>query len=101
MTTDSARPLVVMALRQEGGELFERAQVPVLFTGVGKINAAYHLTLKLAEYRAQSLPPPLVVNFGTAGSSQFERGALVSCSTFVQRDMDASQIGRASCRERG
>jgi adenosylhomocysteine nucleosidase len=93
MTTGSVRPLVVMALPQEGGPLFESAQVPVLYTGVGKINAAYRLTLKLAEYRAQNLPLPLVVNFGTAGSAQFERGQLVSCSTFVQRDMDASPLG--------
>lgn len=82
-----------MALPQEGGALFERAQVPVLYTGVGKINAAYHLTLRLAEYRARNLPFPLVVNFGTAGSAQFERGQLVSCNTFVQRDMDASPLG--------
>ena len=93
MTTDSTRPLVVMALPQEGGPLFESAEVPVLYTGVGKINAAYHLTLRLAEYRARGQPLPLVVNFGTAGSSQFERGQLVSCPTFVQRDMDASPLG--------
>jgi adenosylhomocysteine nucleosidase len=93
MTIDSTRPLVVMALPQEGGALFESAQVPVVYTGVGKINAAYHLTLKLAEYRARNVPLPLVVNFGTAGSAQFERGQLVSCSTFVQRDMDASPLG--------
>src|SRR5690349_13254355 len=95
MIRDPARPLVVMALPQEGGALFESAQVPVLYTGVGKINAAYHLTLKLAEYRARNLPLPLVVNFGTAGSAQFPRGQLVSCRTFVQRDMDASPLGFA------
>jgi adenosylhomocysteine nucleosidase len=93
MTDDSTRPLVVMALPQEGGPLFESAEVPVLYTGVGKINAAYHLTLKLAEYRASQLPLPLVVNFGTAGSAHFPPGQLVSCSTFVQRDMDASPLG--------
>jgi adenosylhomocysteine nucleosidase len=93
MTTDATRPLVVMALAQEGGALFESAGVPVLYTGIGKINATYHLTLKLAEYRAQRTPLPLVVNFGTAGSAQFERGQLVSCSRFVQRDMDASPLG--------
>jgi adenosylhomocysteine nucleosidase len=84
-----------MALPQEGGALFESAGIPVLYTGVGKINAAYHLTLRLAEYRASGLPLPLVVNFGTAGSAQFERGQLVSCNTFVQRDMDASPLGFA------
>jgi len=93
MTTDSNRPLVVMALPQEGGALFASAGIPVLYTGVGKINAAYHLTLRLAEYRAGRLPLPLIVNFGTAGSAQFERGQLVSCNTFVQRDMDASPLG--------
>lgn len=93
MPTDSTRPLVVMALPQEGGALFESAGVPVLYTGVGKVNATYHLTLKLAEYRAERMPLPLVVNFGTAGSAQFARGQLVSCSTFVQRDMDASPLG--------
>ncbi len=56
MIGDPTRPLVVMALPQEGGALFESAQVPVLYTGVGKINAAYHLTLRLAEYRARNLP---------------------------------------------
>ena len=70
MIGDPTRPLVVMALPQEGGALFESVQVPVLYTGVGKINAAYHLTLRLAEYRARNLPLPLVVNFGTAGSAQ-------------------------------
>lgn len=93
MTENSKRPLVVMALPQEGGTLFESAEIPVLYTGVGKINATYHLALRLAEYRARNLPLPLVVNFGTAGSAQFERGQLVSCHTFVQRDMDASPLG--------
>lgn len=93
MTENLTRPLVVMALPQEGGTLFESAEIPVLYTGVGKINAAYHLTLRLADYRARNLPLPLVVNFGTAGSAQFERGQLVSCNTFVQRDMDASPLG--------
>jgi adenosylhomocysteine nucleosidase len=93
MTADPTRPLVVMALPQEGGALFESAGIPVLYTGVGKINAAYHLTLRLADCKARGLPLPLVVNFGTAGSAQFGRGQLVSCSTFVQRDMDASPLG--------
>jgi adenosylhomocysteine nucleosidase len=93
MRTDFSDPLVVMALEQEGGDCFSRAQVPVLYTGVGKINAAYHLALRLAEYRLAGSPLPLVVNFGTAGSPLFETGRLVSCSAFVQRDMDASALG--------
>jgi adenosylhomocysteine nucleosidase len=90
-------PLVVMALEQEAGDLFERAGVPVLYTGVGKINATYHLALKLAEYRAEGRPLPLIVNFGTAGSREFETGSLVACNSFVQRDMDASALGFEVC----
>ena len=31
--------LVVMALRLESEEVFEREHIPVLYTGVGKVNA--------------------------------------------------------------
>ncbi len=93
MRTELPDPLIVMALELEGGDPFTRAQLPVLYTGVGKINAAYSLALALAEYRLSGRQLPLVVNFGTAGSPSFETGQLVSCSAFVQRDMDASALG--------
>lgn len=37
--------------------------------------------------------PDLVFNLGSAGSSLFSRGALVNCTQFVQRDMDATALG--------
>lgn len=86
-------PLVVMALELEAGQQFAQAGVPVLYTGVGKINAAYHLASKLTEYRLDGSATPLVLNFGTAGSPHFKTGELVWCSTFVQRDMDATMLG--------
>ena len=67
---------------------------PVLFTGLGKVNATYRLARRLAEERAQGRRP-LVVNFGTAGSRRFPTGAVVSCSRFVQRDMDVRELGFA------
>lgn len=85
------RILVVMALPEESQGLFERQRVPVLFTGVGKVNAAYALTRALARR-----PASLVVNFGTAGSSTFARGTLVGCHRFVQRDMDVTGLGFAA-----
>ena len=93
MKTGFPDPLIAMALELEGGDPFSRAEVPVLYTGVGKVNAAYHLALRLTEYRHSGVPLPLVVNFGTAGSPLFDTGELVSCSAFVQRDMDASALG--------
>lgn len=82
-----------MALEIESQGLFQRAGVPVLFTGLGKVNAALALMRALRDYRHAGLGLPLVLNFGTAGSHRLPTGALVACRQFVQRDMDVSGIG--------
>lgn len=82
-----------MALEVEAGGVLEGAGIPVLFTGVGKVNAAYALTRKLTEYRCAGIPLPRVVNFGTAGSNRFKTGAVVACRSFVQGDMDVTGLG--------
>jgi adenosylhomocysteine nucleosidase len=84
--------LVVMALESEEQGHFRATGVEPLFTGVGKVNAAYRLTRRLAEERALGRTP-LVVNFGTAGSRQHAPGSLVACRRFVQRDMDVAELG--------
>jgi adenosylhomocysteine nucleosidase len=87
--------LVVMALDIESQGLFEHHGVQVLYTGLGKVNAAIALTNRLAAYRHCGQPAPLVINFGTAGSRQFATGTLVGCHRFVQRDMDVRALGFA------
>jgi adenosylhomocysteine nucleosidase len=87
--------LVVIALRVESSGVFEAAGVPVLYCGVGKVNAAIALTQELARYAHQGEEMPLVVNFGSAGSRCFAPGTLVACQEFVQRDMDVSGLGFA------
>ena len=82
-----------MALPAESDGVFEAAGVPVLFCGVGKINAAAALTRELSRYVHAGMPPPLVLNFGTAGSSVHGSGALLACHEFVQRDMDVRGLG--------
>ncbi|HVF17895.1 MAG TPA: 5'-nucleosidase [Steroidobacteraceae bacterium] len=82
-----------MALPLESHGLFEAACIPVLFTGVGKVNAAYALTRRLAEYRLANAPMPHVINFGTAGSQRHATGSLVECRAFIQRDMDVTGLG--------
>ena len=86
-------PLVVMALRAESQGVFEAAGVPVLYCGVGKINAAIALTRELARYSLVGQAMPLVLNFGSAGSRRHAAGTLVECHEFVQRDMDVSGLG--------
>jgi len=93
MTTALPNPLVVMALELESQGVFERAGIPVLYTGVGKINATWALTRKLAEYRHTGRALPLVLNFGTTGSRCFKTHTLVSCHAFVQHDMDVTGLG--------
>ena len=73
---------------------FEALDVPVLFTGIGKVNASHRLTRALTEARAAGRRP-LVVNFGTAGSRRYPTGTLVECRRFVQRDMDVRGLGFA------
>ena len=91
--SDLPSTLVVIALRVESSGVFEAAGVPVLYCGVGKVNAAIALTKELSRYAHQGEEMPLVVNFGSAGSRCFAPGTLVACQEFVQRDMDVSGLG--------
>ena len=88
---------VVMALPLEAQEVFEQAGIPVIYTGVGKVNAAMTLSRMLAMRGLDGRPPPRIVNFGSAGSRRFATGTLVACTAFHQRDMDVSGLGFDPC----
>ena len=85
--------LIVMALPQESRGRLEAAGASVLYTGVGKVNAAATLARRLAEVRCAGAPLPLVVNLGTAGSRTQPVHTLVACNRFQQRDMDVRGLG--------
>ena len=87
--------LVVVALREESAGVFEAASIPVLYCGVGKVNAASALARALTRYALQGRAMPLVMNFGSAGSRRYPTGTMVECHEFVQRDMDVSGLGFA------
>lgn len=78
--------LIVMALKDECCGYFARENV--IYTGVGKTNAAYALMKAIKNKK-----PKLVLNLGSAGSAVFNKGELINCIGFVQRDMDASGLG--------
>src|SRR5260370_20062682 len=88
-----ANTLVVVALRAESAGVFEAAGIPVLYCGVGKVNAAIALARELSRYALQGQAMPLVLNFGSAGSRRHPTGTLVECHEFVQRDMDVRGFG--------
>jgi len=84
--------LVVFALEAEARARFDRF-VPV-YTGIGKVNAAYRLTRRIAEWRANhGSTPQFVLNLGSAGSGIFKTGEVVNCTKFIQRDFDATAFG--------
>ena len=78
--------LLVFAMTEEAQGAFDDQNV--LYTGIGKINAAYALTKSLAEQK-----PDLVINCGTAGSTKHAKGTIVNCTAFIQRDMDVTPLG--------
>lgn len=90
---NQAKTMIVMALRQESRGRLEAAGAQVLYTGVGKVNAASTLARRLAEMRCADSPPALVLNMGTAGSRKVATHSLVACNRFIQRDMDVSGLG--------
>jgi adenosylhomocysteine nucleosidase len=85
--------LFVAALEDEVQGRLEDLGVPVLYVGVGKVNAAYHLTQFIYEARAEGHEIDLVINVGTAGSATIPTHSVVECTTFLQRDMDVRPLG--------
>ena len=80
--------ILLVALEAE----LPRDQVPndytVVYTGVGKVNAAIAATQAIIGVINQGLFPE-VINYGTAGSCRNDLSGMHRVEIFVQRDMDA------------
>ena len=86
MNISKEEVLIVCALEQEAQSMLGGWNV--IYTGIGKVNAAYILTRFLSLQK-----PRLVINYGTAGSKNLDIGTLVDCTKFIQRDMDKTPLG--------
>ena len=87
-----SKPLLVLALAQENANnRLDSLGFEILYTGVGKVNAAIALMQRLA----QGDTPSLVINAGSAGSHTLTAGQVVVATQFHQRDMDATAMGFA------
>jgi len=78
--------LLVFALASEAAAEFEEYER--LIVGIGKVNAACELAKRLSTQK-----PQLIVNVGSAGSKAFNKGEVVCCTKFIQRDMDVTGLG--------
>jgi adenosylhomocysteine nucleosidase len=82
--------LLVMALPQENvGNLLDQFGLPIIYTGVGKINAA----IKLGEILSTTNEHTIVINLGSAGSHKYPAGETVCITRFFQHDMNATALG--------
>ena len=82
-----ANPLLIVALETEvPAEIASRWQI--VFTGVGKINATFHLSKAIAAYR-----PDFLINYGSAGAIAKGLGGVVEVGSAVQGDMDVRPLG--------
>ena len=78
--------LFTFALDAEAADVFQDHNH--LICGIGKVNATYHLLKAIQEKK-----PALIVNLGSAGSNHFQRGEVVCCTQFIQRDMNVTGLG--------
>jgi len=83
----SDRILVLTAIDDELAKARAPEHVEVIYTGVGKVNAASATTLALLVLR-----PKLVINYGTAGKIHKMHKGLVEVAHVVQRDMMAMPL---------
>lgn len=78
----TGKVLILTALQDELGGPYPFGNVDVVFTGVGKINAAVAATEAI-----QKLHPSMVVNYGTAGKITPSLNGLIEIARVIQRDM--------------
>ncbi|MFJ8434127.1 nucleosidase [Kitasatospora sp. NPDC094019] len=85
-TISADRPLLVVAVREEAAHLGDR--LPVLLTGIGKVNAAAALATVLAGGRH----PSEVVNLGTAGALRPGWEGTHTVTQVIQHDLDTPAL---------
>jgi futalosine hydrolase len=71
--TGTSHDLLVVASTEREASCFRDVGIPVVVSGVGRVNAAISTTLALAG-RTGDAPPPLVVSAGIAGALPSEDG---------------------------
>jgi adenosylhomocysteine nucleosidase len=94
-TISPDRPLLVVAVQEEAVYLGER--LPVLLTGIGKINAA----ASLATVLARGEQPSEIVNLGTAGALRPGWAGTHQVAQVLQHDIDTPVLRALTGRTYG
>ncbi|MFD0276808.1 nucleosidase [Kitasatospora sp. NPDC127111] len=94
-TISADRPLVVVAVREEAAYLGDR--LPVLLTGIGKVNSA----AALATVLARGAHPSEVLNLGTAGALRPGWEGTHTVTQVIQHDLDSPALFELTGRTYG
>lgn len=80
--------ILLVALEAELPYKLAPKNYKVIYTGVGKVNAAFEATRAIAEAHSLGFHPE-VYNYGTVGSCNPDLTGMHRITRFVQRDMNA------------
>ena len=83
MVHQVSKMLVLVALETEITPESWKFDCPIVYTGVGKVNAALVAYQSIIKF-----DPKLVVNLGTAGALDFKHQGICEVSSVIQRDFD-------------
>jgi adenosylhomocysteine nucleosidase len=79
--------VVIVALEDELNHKDLSSHIPVIYSGIGKVNAS------IATFRAiQEYNPNLIINFGTVGRITPNLSGLIQIGSVIQRDMIAEPL---------
>lgn len=79
--------VIIVALEDEFNSQDLPYHIPVIYSGIGKVNAT------IATFRAiQEHNPSLIINFGTVGKITSHLSGLIQISSVLQRDMIAEPL---------
>jgi len=89
MNFKKSEVLIVFALKPESEGRPEKLGFKTIYTGVGKVNAAY----ELLDYLNTDAEINWVINLGTAGSQSLNKGSMVFGEEIKQHDMNVTPLG--------
>lgn len=79
--------VVTVALEDELDSKHLSSHIPVIYSGIGKVNASIATFKAILEFN-----PRLIVNYGTVGKITKDLSGLITIGSVIQRDMIAEPL---------
>ncbi len=79
--------VVIVALEEEFDSSLLSSHIPVVYSGIGKVNASIATFKAIRDYK-----PSLIINYGTVGKITPNISGLIPIGTVIQRDMIAEPL---------